>query len=111
MVILTGSETSRPDFEGSVTHFMGAHTIRQAELSHIRAMVFKLTTTPPIRIHCDMDTAESFSASSTSGWPLASFLLGTPASGTVTIPYAGSYQWFTTRDMSKTTGALRAVSR
>jgi hypothetical protein len=85
-----------PDFEGSVTHFMGAHTIKTGGSYRIfRADGLQANNNTPLFGFTVTWTQQNpFSASSTSGWPLASFLLGTPASGTVTIPYAGSYQWF-----------------
>jgi len=84
------------DIEGSMTHFKGSHTIKAGGVFRIfRVDGLQANNNSPVFSFNQTWTQQNpFTASSTAGWGLASFLLGTPASGTVTLPFSTSYQWF-----------------
>jgi hypothetical protein len=84
------------DVEGSVTHFMGNHTIKAGgDYRIFRVDGLQATNNSPVLSFTQTWTQQNpFVTSATSGWSLASFLIGTPNSGTVTLPYSQSNQWF-----------------
>ncbi|HEY3838243.1 MAG TPA: TonB-dependent receptor [Bryobacteraceae bacterium] len=81
--------------QGSVTYIAGAHTIkaggdyRLSRYNDIQAS----DVTPSFSFSPAFTQQNSATASPTSGWALASFLLGLPSSGTYTVPTSIAIQY------------------
>src|SRR5579872_1809319 len=83
-------------FQGSVTVIHGAHTIKAGgDFRLFRyADIQAYNTSPTFTFNQVWTQQNPFASSPTAGWGLASFLLGTPASGLDTIPASVALQWF-----------------
>lgn len=84
--------------QGSVTLLHGGHTIKVGgDFRVFRYNDLQAYNISPTFTFDQVWTQQNpFSSSATAGWSLASFLVGTPASGTVSIPSSVSVQWFYT---------------
>lgn len=83
-------------FQGSLTLPRGRHTIKTGgdfrifQYNELQAY----NISPTFTFDQTWTQQNPFATSSTAGWSLASFLLGTATSGTDTIPAATTVQWF-----------------
>jgi hypothetical protein len=81
--------------QGSVTHLRGAHTIkaggdwRVSRYNDIQAS----NVTPSFSFSAGFTQLNSATSGPTSGWSLATFLLGLPTSGTYTVPTSVAVQY------------------
>ncbi len=84
--------------QGSITILHGGHTIKTGgDFRMFRyADIQASNITPAFSFNQTWTQQNPFASSATAGWGLASFLLGTPASATGTIPASVAIQWFYT---------------
>jgi hypothetical protein len=82
--------------QGSFTILHGAHTVKAGgDFRMFRyADIQAYNITPAFNFNQTWTQQNPFSSSPTAGWGLASFLLGTPASGINSIPASVALQWY-----------------
>ncbi len=84
--------------QGSITKMMGGHTIKAGgDFRVFRYFDIQASDiTPSFSFNQTWTQRDPFSANALEGWSMASFLLGTPASGTNRIPASVAVQFFYT---------------